>query len=146
MSNKFKEFFISVIGKDIGEFVTTFTGWLNGKVLEVGEGYIVMEFTNRKDMCNPSGFMHGGVHAAIIDDVIGMTVASLGNEHHFVSVNLNVDFLGNIKEGEKVICRSKVVRKGKQIIHMICEIQDVNGKLLSKASSNMVVSSIKKEY
>src|SRR5688572_17231355 len=107
------KFFESRIGKEFDEDAPAFSRWLGGIIRTVGVGEFSVEYLVRDEMANPMGVLHGGVHSAIIDDMIGMTVFSLGEENYFVSVNLSVDFLGQARIGDKVIARSKIVRKGK---------------------------------
>jgi acyl-coenzyme A thioesterase 13 len=131
-------FFRSLIDKEPGDDTPAFSKWLGGIIRDVKEGEFTLEFVVRPEMTNPLGILHGGVHSAIIDDVIGMTVYALGYDSYFVSLNLSVDFLGRAREGEKVVARSKVVRRGRQVINVCCELFDERGKLISKGTSNML--------
>ena len=54
---------------------------------------------------NPVGFLHGGAQKAIIHDVIGMTVATLGQKTFFVLLNLYIDYFYKVKVGEKTIAK-----------------------------------------
>ena len=81
-------------------------------------------------MVNPVGFLHGGVQNAIIDDVIGMAVATLGDETFFVSLNLYVDYLGKAKVGDSIISKATITRKRNQIINAQCELFDIKGDII----------------
>ena len=88
------EFFKNNIGKASAEVSPSpFGRWLNGTLIDVEEGSLTMEFIVRKDMCNPGGIMHGGVAIGMMDDIIGMTTFSMGNQAFYSTVNLNTDFL-----------------------------------------------------
>lgn len=130
--------FASFIGKELDEFAPSVTRWLGGVLQDVKNGEFTVQYTVRAEMTNPLGMLHGGIHAAIIDDQIGMTVYALGYDEPYVSINLSVDFIGPARTGDKVIARSKVTREGKQIINAICELFDANGNLISRGTSNMV--------
>ncbi|MCS7019816.1 MAG: PaaI family thioesterase [Cytophagales bacterium] len=133
------EHFRQYIGKPASEIpAPPFTKWLNGSLLRVEKGEIEAEFIVRKEMTNPVGVLHGGIHAAILDDIVGMTVALHGLSNLYVSVNLSVDFLAPAQIGEKVIARSKVVRAGKTIVNAVAELYNESGTLLSRATTNMV--------
>lgn len=144
MSNPIKEYFQSAIGIKLKGQAPGLTGLLGGTILSVEDNSIVMEFEIGDELCNPGGFMHGGTHAAIMDDVMGMTVASMGNESHYVSVNLSLDMLGTVKSGGKVVATAKVVRKGRQIINVLCEIATADGKIISRGTQNLVISNLPK--
>jgi acyl-coenzyme A thioesterase 13 len=135
-------YFKSLIGKESVEDMPLFTRWLGAVIRDAKEGEFTVEFVVRPEMTNPLGMLHGGMHAAIIDDVIGMTVFALGNESHFISVNLSVDFLGRAKIGDKVTAKSRVVRRGKQVINITCELFDEKGSIISRGTSNMLKTNV----
>lgn len=138
--NLYKSYFKGIIGSKPPEMAPPFTRWLGGIIREVNDDSMSVEFEVTEQMTNPGGYLHGGMHAAIMDEVIGMTVAALDKEFHFVSVNLSIDFLGNVKLGDKILATAKTIRKGRRIINMACEVTDLNGKLLSRSTSNMGVT------
>ena len=105
------QYFKTRIGKEVISEPPSFTEWLRGVLKEVKEGELTFEFLVRPEMANPVGFLHGGVQNAIIDDVIGMAIATLGDETFFVSLNLYVDYLSKVKAGEQVIAKARITRK-----------------------------------
>ena len=94
-------------------------------------------------MTNPLGILHGGSAAAIIDDVIGMTVYALGKEFAYVTVGLNIDFLDSAREGETIYAKARIVRDGRTLVNVECHLLNAAGKILAKGTSNLVVTSIK---
>jgi uncharacterized protein (TIGR00369 family) len=68
---------------------------------------------------------------------------SLDSPLHYTSLNLNVDFLYSIREGEALFATGRVIREGKKIVHAECLVEDKEGRLLAKATSNLVVTSMK---
>lgn len=112
--------------------------WLNGTLLAVSEGTITVSFVIRDEMTNPAGIMHGGIAAAMMDEVIGMTTLTLGNEAFFAAASLNVDFLRPGRNGETIKVVAEIIRVGKTMVHVECRIYNETGKLISKATSNMV--------
>ena len=136
------EFFRNNIGKSSEEISPSpFGRWLNGTLTEVEEGSLTMEFIVRKDMCNPGGIMHGGVAIGMMDDIIGMTTFSMGNQAFYSTVNLNTDFLYSAKPDEKLIAKSKIVRMGKKIAHAEGEIRNETGQIIAKCTTNLVATS-----
>lgn len=117
--------------------------WLNGKLLEAEEGKLRMSYLIREEFANPAGIAHGGVLSGIIDEVMGMTTFTLGREGFYVAANLNIDFLRPAMVGDKVIIESEVIRAGKTIAHVECKISSKEGKLLVKATSNLIMTVIK---
>jgi len=135
-------FLQSRIGKKPASFMPPVTRWLDGTLKEVKKGSITAEFVVRPEMVNPVGFMHGGLQNAIIDDVIGMTAATLGKGPFCLSVNLYVDYLGKASVGDLITARSTILRKGKQMLNVQCELLDVNGGIIARGISNLVRSKI----
>lgn len=117
--------------------VPPFTKWLNGTIIRVEHGFLELEFLVRPEMANPTNLLHGGMQCALMDDVIGMMTATLGYEGFPISIDFHVDFLGKVEVGEKVRVIGKVIREGRNIIHAIAEIRDINGDLISTGNSNL---------
>lgn len=138
MPNKALHSLQSHIGKDMTNSPSPMGKWLNGTFRDVQEGSLVVDFTIREEMTNPANILHGGVAAAMMDEVLGITVHTLGVDAFFATVNLNVDYLAAGTKGEVVTAISKVVRKGKNIVHAECVLQNAEGKLLAKATTNML--------
>lgn len=135
--SKLLEMLQTGIGKPMNHFAPPLTQWLAGTLLKAEQGEIEMSFVVRTEMTNPAGMLHGGIHAAILDDTIGMTVAALGLPNLYVSVNLSIDFLAPARIGEVVIGKTKVTRAGKTIVNATAEIYNEKGVLLSRAMSNL---------
>src|SRR6478735_6335825 len=111
--------------------------WLGVTLEHAERGAVSLSLLVKKDMTNPYGNIHGGMMSALIDETIGWAVVSLDAEHHYTSLNLNVDFLYAIHEGERMTASAHVVRQGKKIIHAECKVHDAQGVLLAKATSNL---------
>jgi uncharacterized protein (TIGR00369 family) len=146
MSNPVKEYFQSRIGSDLGDFTPPFSRWLGGTLLEVSDKHVTMEFTVREDMTNPVQILHGGVHAAIIDEMTGMMVASLGLPNLYVSISLTVDFVSKAKIGEKIIAKATLDKQGMTIMNTSCELRNLDGQLLSRGSCNLVNTNKDRAY
>ncbi len=133
-----REHFRAQIGKEVASTPPGFSEWLQPKMIAVEEDSLTVEVVVRPEMCNPAGTLHGGIHSAILDEVIGMTVAAMGNDTHFVSLNMTTDYLRAARSGERVRATSQVIRKGRTAIHLIAQLTNSEGKELSRATQNMV--------
>ncbi|MCY7351460.1 MAG: PaaI family thioesterase [Cytophagaceae bacterium] len=114
--------------------------WLNGTLTGAEEDSLTVDYQVHEEFCNPGGILHGGTAAAMMDDVMGMTVFSLGLEAFYSSVNLSVDFLWSAKPGETITAKSTIVRQGRKIVNAACEIRNAEGVLIAKATSNLVAT------
>ncbi len=136
------DFFRANVGPNLSQRSPSPTGrWLGGMLLAAEPGSLTVQFTVREEFCNPARILHGGIAATMMDDLMGITVFSLRLDVFFTSVNLNVDFLYAAPLGTTVVARSEVVRQGKKIIHAECRLTDEAGRLVAKATSNLVATS-----
>ena len=106
--------------------------------IEKGKATINLEV--KYDMTNPYGNIHGGMMALVMDEVIGWSVLSLDTDNHYTSLNLNVDFLYAISQGDRLRASAEVIRAGKKIIHVECRVENMDGILLGKATSNLIAT------
>ena len=116
--------------------------WLGFTLEKIERGHATLTVTIKKEMTNPYGNIHGGMMACVMDEIIGWSVVSLDTNNHYTSLNLNVDFLYAIKEGDTMRAVANVVREGKKIIHVECHVYNMNGALLGKATSNLIVTNM----
>lgn len=133
------------LGKKITGSRSPAGNWLGFELEEVERGTATLSLTVREEMCNPYGNIHGGMMALVMDESIGWAVVSLDTKNNYTSLNLNVDFLYAIKKGERLRATAKVIREGKKIIHVECTVSDFQNRLLGKASSNLIVTSMQPE-
>jgi uncharacterized protein (TIGR00369 family) len=132
------EFFQMFLGQSMADLpAPPFTKWLGGTVLKAELGQMEMSFRVRPEMTNPAGMLHGGIHSAILDDIVGMTVAAAGLANLYVSVNLSVDFMAPARVGDTVVAKAKLVRTGKTIVNAVGELYAEGGTLLSRATTNL---------
>ena len=146
-SERMIKLFNNFKGKNLKDFpVPPFTKWLDGKIFKAEYGEIELEFEVRPEMANPTGLLHGGMQCALMDDTVGMTTATLGYEGFPISIDFHVDYLGKVKVGEKVRVIGKIIREGRNIIHAIAEIYDLDGKLISTGNSNLLKTHFIPDY
>jgi acyl-coenzyme A thioesterase 13 len=127
----------SYIGREADEFMPPIIHWLRLTILSVAEGSTTLSVDVRPDMCNPIGVLHGGIQCTIMDEAIGMATASLGSDTFHVNTNLAVDFLGMAKIGETVKATAHVVRAGKHMVNVQCELTHADGQLIARSTANM---------
>lgn len=134
----------SYLGREISDGVSPFGNWLRGTFRKVEEGSLIIDFRVRDDMSNPIKILHGGVTAAIMDDTMGMTVASLGRDTFYTTINIAIDYLSGAKIGELITATSKINREGRNIVNVDCVIINEEGKIIAKGTSNLMKTSIPK--
>ncbi len=138
MTNPILEMFQQAIGQELTGSLSPMGRWLRGRLVAAEDGSFTVEYPVREEMTNPAGVLHGGAIAAMLDDCIGMTIFALGLAVPFTSINLNIDFLRSARPGETVTARSHILRAGSAIIHAEAGLTDGEGRLLARATSNLL--------
>ncbi len=97
-------------------------------MISIDKNSVEFQFEVRKEMTNPAGTLHGGVICGMFDDCIGVDFMILGTEYFFPTINLNVEFFGVVKEGDIVIVKTNVVKRGKSVINVKVKTKSFLGK------------------
>ncbi|MHA1148647.1 MAG: PaaI family thioesterase [Promethearchaeota archaeon] len=137
------------IGQPIGKApgpIPAFSKWLNGMVVSVKRGEIEVQHDLRPEMANPTGLLHGGMQAALIDDTIGMCTATLGYEGFLITIDVSINFLGKVKVDESVIVKASIVREGRNIVNFFAQISDLEGNLIATGNANLLKTQYKPDY
>ena len=137
------EYFRSQVGKTLDRTPSAAGNWLAGTLLDVDNQFLKVGYTVRPDMCNPGRILHGGIASLMLDDVIGMGNFVAGSEFLMTSINLSVDFLSAAQIGERLEVSARLVRSGSNLNHWEAEIRKESGKLVAKASSNLIKTHVK---
>lgn len=135
----------SFIGKEFAASPSPFMHWLNPVILSAEEGRLSFKYIIRKEMTNPIGTLHGGVTAAVIDDIIGATMFSFGEPVFYTTINNVIDYFASAKEGDVIIAETSVLKKGKQIVNAQCEIwNEDKSRMIAKGYSNMMKTNLER--
>jgi len=108
---------------------------LGMKLTELRPDEAVFTMEMRDDLRQPSGVMHGGVTASLIDTAMAFAVRTrLDRSEATATIDLTIHYLRPVTEG-KVTCIAKLVRAGKRIFTVSAEVQNAEGKLIATALS-----------
>ena len=135
----------TLIGKEFSDSPSPFMKWLKPVVISVEQGHLEFQYKIRPEWLNPIGNLHGGVTAAIIDDVLGATMFSLNEPTFYTTINNVIDYFGVAKEGENIIAETHITKFGKQFVNATCEIWNADkSRLIAKGTSNLFKTEIRK--
>lgn len=140
MVSKVLEVIQGMVGTEVDNSRSPAGNWLRPRLESVERGKVALSVLIRKEMCNPFGNIHGGMMSLIIDEAIGWAIVSLEAASHYTSVSLNLDFLFAAAEGERITAVAEIIRQGKKIINAEVRVYNDKNVLLSKATSNLVVT------
>jgi uncharacterized protein (TIGR00369 family) len=105
------------------------------RVLSAEAGQAVAELAAGPQHANPMGTLHGGILCDVADAAMGMALASLLAEgESFTTLELKINFLKPFWTGP-LRAVGHVVRPGRVISLVECDVLDEQGKLVARASS-----------
>lgn len=101
--------------------------------LKPDEAVIAIEM--RDDLRQPSGVLHGGVTATLIDTAMAFAVRTrLAIDEATATIDLTVHYVRPHLSGT-FTCTAKVVRAGKRIFTVSAEVHNEEGKLIATGLS-----------
>lgn len=107
------------------------------KSIRRGESVIELETTDMH--ANPMGSLHGGILCDIADAAMGIAFAStLEDGESFTTLELKINFLRPVWK-EKLRASGKVVKRGKSVGMVECDVTNSQGTLVARSSSTCLV-------
>lgn len=126
------------IGKEFTQSPSPFMKWLNPVILSAEEGKLEFQYTIRHEWLNPAGNLHGGITAAIIDDIIGATMFSLNENSFITTINNVIDYFSTAKENDIIVAETTIIKRGKQFVNAQCEIWNADKtRIIARGTSNL---------
>jgi uncharacterized protein (TIGR00369 family) len=103
------------------------------------EGESVIEFQATENHTNPMGTLHGGVLCDIADAAMGIAFASTLEENEsFTTLELKINFLRPVWN-DKLRASGKVVKRGRTVGMVECDVTNSKGDLVARSSSTCLV-------
>jgi uncharacterized protein (TIGR00369 family) len=98
-----------------------------------------MEMEAGKKHWNPMKTVHGGILCDIADAAMGAAfLTTLADGENYTTVDLSIKFLKPVIEG-RITAQANVVKRGKRLGYIECELRDTQGELIAKADSTCIV-------
>jgi uncharacterized protein (TIGR00369 family) len=106
------------------------------RLVEIGDGEARFELeADPERHANPMGTLHGGIVCDMADAAMGCAYASrLGEGESFTTLELKINFLKPVWSG-LLTARARVVRGGRTIGLVECDVLDEAEALVARASS-----------
>src|SRR2546423_796964 len=106
-------------------------------LLEAGRS--VIEFEAGPEHANPMGTLHGGVLCDVADAAMGTAWASTLQEgESFTTIELKINFFKPIWTA-KLRAEARIVKRGRTVGFVECDITDENNSLVARASSTCMI-------
>lgn len=100
------------------------------EIIRFEEGDVLLKLPIHKKLHNVNGTLHGGVHASMIDLILGMAIRST-TKTRCSTINLNLNYLAPVKDGE-LYAKGRVLQQGYRIATAEGELFDLEGKMVAK--------------
>ena len=101
-----------------------------------GEGWIKIGFEGKPEVCNPAGFVQGGILAAMLDDTMGPAVFAMTEGRLYTAtISLTVNFLAPARPG-RFIGEARLTQLGKTVAFIEGRLTAKGGTLLATATTN----------
>jgi uncharacterized protein (TIGR00369 family) len=102
---------------------------------EAEPGRAVVDFEADARHANPMGTLHGGILCDVADAAMGIAyAATLGEGETFTTIELKINFLKPVWTG-KLVATARVVKAGRTVGLVECDIVDAADALVARASS-----------
>jgi uncharacterized protein (TIGR00369 family) len=113
--------------------------------VDVANGTVRVAYDTTQTLSNRYGAVHGGMTAAMMDDVIALA-AGLTIEWGQITptLEMKVSYLAQAKPGSRLIAEARTVRRGGTVIFLDADLKDEAGKLIATASSTVMISPVKR--
>jgi len=110
------------------------------KLVDMNLDEATIELGMRDDLRQPSGILHGGVTATLIDTAMAFAVRTrIDPDAATATIDLTVHYLRPHLEGP-LRCTAKVVRAGRRIFSVSADVTaETNGKLIATGLSTYTI-------
>jgi len=109
------------------------------QVTSVRHGEAAVELEASDIHANPMGTLHGGVLCDIADAAMGIAYAStLDDGESFTTLELKINFLRPVWK-EKLRAVGKVVKRGRVVGMVECDVTNADGALVARSSCTCMV-------
>ena len=114
---------------------------LDFNLVEVEEGRAVFEVKPQEFHYNPTGTVHGGLAATVMDSALGCAVlSSLPVGVGYTTAELHVNLVRGILADTPVLrAEARVLHRGRTVRTAECKLTDATGKLYAHATTTCVV-------
>jgi uncharacterized protein (TIGR00369 family) len=109
------------------------------RLTAIKPGEAIIEFDAGEVHANPMGTLHGGVLCDVADAAMGLALAATLEEgESFTTLELKINFLKPVWKA-RLKATGRVVKRGRVIGLVECDVTDEGGSLVARSSSTCMV-------
>jgi uncharacterized protein (TIGR00369 family) len=113
--------------------------------LNVEAGSVRVAYNTTDALANRYGAIHGGMTAAMLDDVISLA-SGLTVEWGQITptLEMKVSYIAQGKTGARILAEARTIRRGGTVMFLEADLKDETGKLIATASSTVMIAQMKR--
>jgi len=120
------------------DYARGFPAYCGFEVDRVASGEFDTRLDLRPEHKQQDGFVHAGVIATMADHTAGYSAYTIVSEHNrILTIEFKINYFRPVT-GDSIICRSKVINRGKRIIIAESEVFSVSPRAEKSVSKAMV--------
>ena len=109
------------------------------RITQAAGGRAVADFEAGPQHANLNGTLHGGILCDVSDAAMGLAFATtVEGGDTFTTIELKINYFRPVWKA-RLRAEARVVRRGKTVGYIECDITDEQGRLVAKASSTCMV-------
>ncbi|WP_269410675.1 PaaI family thioesterase [Lentibacillus daqui] len=105
---------------------------LGFEITHFQEGDVRLKLPVTRQLLNANQILHGGVHASMIDFVLGMVIRST-TRTRCITMNLNVNYFAPADSGS-LFAQGRILQQGYRTVTAEGEILEEQGEMLAKGT------------
>ena len=126
------------IGKPYQNIRSAAGGHLQYTIERISEGQVTVSMIVRDILTNPSKQIHGGMISMLIDEIAGLAFYTQGGiSTIYTTLNLHIDYMHSAYLGEKIVASASVMKTGKKIANIHCEVRNAENVILAYGTTNL---------
>ncbi|MDE2481980.1 MAG: PaaI family thioesterase [bacterium] len=141
----------AIVGREHREWMTMmkegalphapFASTLAFEIEEIGDGRVVFSMPLAEWMCNPTGVVHGGVSATLLDSVLTLSVLTrLPREKLCTTIDLNVHFVRPLfPSGARIRAEGSALHVGTTVATAEARLLDERDRLIAHATTSLAI-------
>lgn len=91
-----------------------FFSYIGLEIIRFEEGKVQLKLPIQKQLLNANGALHGGVHATMIDLILGMAIRST-TKTRCTTINLNINYLAPSNKGN-MFAKGRIIQQGYRVV------------------------------
>ncbi|MBI2077462.1 MAG: PaaI family thioesterase [Euryarchaeota archaeon] len=108
------------------------------RILEVAGGRARLAIDVGERFHNPAHVLHGGILSGLVDSAMAYAVSTqLDPDESCTNIDLTIRFVKATVAGA-MVAEAKVVRAGRTVVVVECDVTDSEAELVARASSSFV--------